>query len=277
MIRRLLPVLVASAVSWTPVRVVAQTSISGTGRLDAETLFDSVYRRPRRVWVYTPADYASTPNESHPLIVAFDGDEYRDTVPLPRILDSLRGTGKGPAFVAVLIDDGEGATRIADLGNASKMVQFLGTQLMPWVHAHYRVSTDPHRAIITGSSAGGLAAAYVAFERPDLFGNVLSQSGAFWRGAEASNAPPYEWLTAHIAASPKRDVRFFLDVGDQEFHGTLGGAGPSIRDANRRLRDVLQSRGYVLTYTEVPGGQHAPMYWRQRLPMGISALTSGWR
>jgi pimeloyl-ACP methyl ester carboxylesterase len=43
---------------------------------------------------------------------------------------------------------------------------------------------DPRRVIVTGSSAGGLAAAYVALMRPDLFGNVLSRSGAFWRGAE---------------------------------------------------------------------------------------------
>ena len=87
---------------------------------------------------------------------------------------------------------------------------------MPWVRQHWNVTTDPHRTIVTGSSAGGLAAAYVAFERPDLFGSVLSQSGAFWRGNEGSNDAPWEWLTSQYAGAPKKDIRFFLDVGALE-------------------------------------------------------------
>jgi len=176
----------------------------------------------------------------------------------------------------VLIDDGESSVRIADLGNAHRMVDFLSRQLISWVRSRYHVTTDPHRVIVTGSSAGGLGSAYVAFERPDLFGNVLSQSGAFWRGAEGSDGAPYEWLTGEVAKTPKRDVRFFLDVGELEDHATLGGSGPNFRDANRRLRDALQAKGYHVTYTEVPGGMHAEQYWMTRLPVGIVALTNGW-
>jgi enterochelin esterase-like enzyme len=161
---------------------------NASSRLESFTLQDLSYHRVRRIWVYTPEDYAAHPAEKYPLIAAFDGDEYRDTMPLPHILDTLYASGKAPAFVAVLIDNGEGTMRIGDLGNSSRMLDFLGRQLVPWMRAHYRATTDPHHVIITGSSAGGLAAAYAAFEHPELFGNVLSQSGAFWRGAEASNA-----------------------------------------------------------------------------------------
>jgi enterochelin esterase family protein len=131
--------------------------------------------------------------------------------------------------------------------------------------------------ILTGSSAGGLASAFVAFRRPDLFGNVWSQSGAFWRGAEASNSAPYEWLTAQVAAKPKVDVVFVLDVGELEDHATLGGSGPNFRDANRRMRDALRAKGYAVTYTEVSGGMHAPQYWMTRLADGIVELTAAWR
>jgi enterochelin esterase family protein len=249
---------------------------ASAARLQSFTLFDSAYRRSRQIWIYTPADYASHAAQTYPLLVSFDGYEYRETMPLPFILDTLVATGRAPAFVAVLIDDGSRVERIDDLGNARKMVDFLAGQLLPWVRAHYQVTTDPSHVIISGSSAGGLASAFVAIERPELFGNVLSQSGAFWRGAEASNSPPYEWLTGEVVRRPKRDVRFFMDVGALEFHTALGGAAPSIRDANRRLRDALVARGYAVTYTEVPGGQHAPEYWRLRLPVGIVTLTSGW-
>jgi enterochelin esterase-like enzyme len=253
----------------------AQTPVPA-GRVSPFLVFDSAYQRPRRVWVYTPPGFTAGAATTYPLLVAFDGDEYRDTMPLPQVLDTLLATHKAPAFIAVLIDDSASGVRIADLGNAAKMIRFLGQQLLPWVRARWPVTTDPHRVILTGSSAGGLAAAYVAFERPDLFGNVWSQSGAFWRGAEASNGAPYEWLTAQARASPKQDVKFVLDVGAMEDHLTLGGSGPNFLQAHRRFADALRARGYDVTATEVPGGNHAPQWWRQRLAFGITQIVSGW-
>ena len=88
-------------------------------------------------------------------------------------------------------------------------------------------------------------------------------------GREASNDQPYEWLTAQFAASAKRDLNFFVDVGELEDHATLGGSGPNFRDATRRFRDVLKAKGYSLAYTEVPGGQHAPQYWPPQYLSGV--------
>ena len=229
--------------------------------------------RDRRVWVYTPPGYAPEARTAYDLLVAFDGGEYLDTIPLPMILDTLLAAGHAPPYVAVLIDDSTSQARLDDLANRASFAAFLGGELIPWVRSHWRVTRDPHRTIVTGSSAGGLAANYVALRRPDLFGNVLSQSGALWRGNEASNDPPYEWLTGQYAAAPRRDVRFFLDVGALEIRGALRGAAPSIRDANRRLRDVLRSKGYTIAYTEVADGNHAPSFWTLRLPDGIVALA----
>ncbi len=160
----------------------AQTSSNSVHRVDAYQLFDSSYQRPRSVWVYTPPGYNPHASDPYPLIIAFDGHDYLDDMPLPTILDSLFNSGSAPRFVGVLIDDGEDGVRIADLGNASKMSDFMANQLVPWIRRGWRVTTNPHRVIVTGSSAGGLGAAYIAFMHPELFGNVWSQSGAFWRG-----------------------------------------------------------------------------------------------
>jgi enterochelin esterase-like enzyme len=261
---------------WMRTKPARAARVPCAQRLEEFVLYDSSYQRPRRIWVYTPSGYNANAATPYPLIVAFDGDEYRDTMPLPMALDSLIAAGRTPAFVAVLVDDSTSAVRIADLGNAARMPRFLGGQLLPWVRSRWRVTGDPHRVIVTGSSAGGLAAAYVALTRPDLFGNVWSQSGAFWRGAEASNGAPYEWLTTWVRAAPRADVRFVLDVGELEDHPTLGGSGPNFRDASRRFHDALLARGYDVTYTEVPGGNHAPQWWRERLAWGIAVLSAGW-
>lgn len=246
-------------------------------RLVQSQMFDSSYQRERRLWVYTPPGYDAQRAQPYPLIIAFDGVEYRDTMPLPRILDSLLTAGRAPAFVAVLIDDSASTVRIADLANAARMPAFLSAQLLPWVRRAWHVTTDPQRVIVTGSSAGGLAASFVAFTRPDLFGNVWSQSGAFWRGVEGSNSPPWEWLTGQVTAAPRKPIRFVLDVGELEDHPTLGGSGPNFRDASRRFRDALKAKGYDVTYTEVHGGNHAPQWWRPRLAQGIVLLSAGWR
>lgn len=246
------------------------------GALVEHVVFDSTYKRPRRIWVYTPPGYAATGHAPYDLLIAFDGDDYRDTMPLPMVLDTLLAGKHAPPFVAVLVDDSTSGARLDDLANHKRFVTFLAGQVMPWVRRSYNVTHDPRHTIVDGSSAGGLAAAFVALERPDLFGSVVSQSGAFWRGDEGSNGAPYEALAAKYSASPKRDIRFVMDVGAGETHAVLGGSGPVFIDATRRFRDVLRAKGYDVTYMEVPGGVHSPASWRTRLGATLVAATKGW-
>jgi enterochelin esterase family protein len=191
---------------------------------------------------------------------------------VPSTLDSLIAAGAVRPTIGVMIENGSGEARLNDLANRARFAAFVTDELIPWVQARYKVSHDPAHVVVTGSSAGGLAAGYVAFRRPDLIGNVLSQSGAFWRGNEASNAAPWEWLTAQYAAAARKPIRFVMEVGSTESGGALGGAAPSILEANRHLRDVLQGKGYQVTYVEVPNGVHSPATWAPRLPIGLSAL-----
>jgi enterochelin esterase-like enzyme len=250
-------------------------NLPGTPAAGSITEFEipsRLYRRARRIWVYTPPDYARACGDGCNLLLAFDGHEYLTTIRLPAILDSLVGIGRIPPTIAVLIDNGSSTDRLQDLANRAIFADFIANELLPWVATRFSVTRDPARTLATGSSAGGLASAYLAFKRPDLIGNVLSQSGAFWRGNEGTDSPPYEWLTDQYASVPKRSVRFFLDVGSVESRGALGGAAPSILAANRHLRDALFRKGYLVMYTEVDGGQHSPDSWRPRLPIGVAAL-----
>jgi len=208
-------------------------------------------------------------------MIVFDGSMYLGEIPLPAILDSLIAARRAPPTVAILFDNGAPPGRLEDLANSKRFASFVATELIPWVRQHYAVTHSADHTIIAGSSAGGLGAAYIALAHPDLFGNVLSQSGAFWRGSEASNDPPYEWLSAQYGISPKVNVHLFLDVGSLESHGALGGTAPSLLDANRHLRDVLRKKGYAIDYFEVPNGEHSPESWRVRLPFGIVSLAPG--
>ena len=207
------------------------------GSVTQVSVEDTHARRTRNVWVYTPASYEAAPGVKHHLLVLFDGADYTADIPAPTILDNLHAANAIPPTVAVMIDTTDG--RIADLANHQAFADFVAKDLVPWAQAHYRVDRSPSNTIAGGYSAGGLAAAYVAFRHPEAFGNVLSQSGAFWRGNEGAS-DPVEWLTAQFRSTPKLPLRFYIEVGANETGTTAG--GPVFIETNRRLRDVLERR-----------------------------------
>jgi enterochelin esterase family protein len=273
--RRLVPLTAALALAQP---AVARSQASpANGETTEVTIPSTTYAGGRHAWVYTPAGYPASCGGGCNLVIAFDGDMYLGAMRLPAILDSLVAARRTSPTVAVLFDNGAPPGRIADLANSRRFATFVAEELLPWVRDHYVVTRAADRTMLAGSSAGGLGAAYVALAHPELFGLVLSQSGAFWRGNEASNEPPYEWLTGQVAMQPRAGIRFFVDVGSVETTGALGGAAPSLLEANRRFHAALERAGYAVEYFEVPGGRHSPESWGARLPAGIVALLGGGR
>jgi enterochelin esterase-like enzyme len=263
---------IAFALSTIPSPGFSEPSARTVGTVVGDSLQSRAYARTHLVWIYTPPSYAPRDTTRYDLLLVFDGSEYLEEFHLPGVIDSLRAAGRIPPVIAVLLDNGSRGERLAQLANQEGFVGFLGDELVPWIRTRWRVTQDPKHVYVIGSSAGGLAAAYVALERPDLFGNVLSQSGALWRGNAGSNAAPFEWLTQHYADSSIHDIHFVLDVGSTETTGALSGTAPSILEANRRFKKVLQDKGYVVSYTEVPGGTHSAGSWSQRFPDDLITL-----
>ena len=102
-----------------PLRVDPRASVASK-RLQRVTMYDSSYQRERTLWIYTPPGYDTHAATPYPLLIAFDGEEYQDTMPLPLVLDTLLAAHKAPAFVAVLMGNSGGAGRNPDLGNAGR-------------------------------------------------------------------------------------------------------------------------------------------------------------
>ena len=153
---------------------------------------------------------------------------------------------------------------------------FIEHELMPWVRTNYRVTRDPSRVMIGGSSLGGLAAAYVAMQYPATFGNVISLSGAFWWAPDANPGNPANavlepgWLTRQYLRSPLLPIRFWMAAGTFETDPT--GSGGAILETSRHLRDVLIAKGYAVHYVQFAGG-HEALSWRGLLPDALIALN----
>lgn len=242
------------------------------GRLEKRLFKGAALNDEREIAVYLPPQYSSHA-KPYPLIVLFDEDAYLNLIPTPTILDNLISEERIPAVVALLIGNAPGM-RDRELVCNPEFTSALASELLPWAHGLYNFTSDPHQTVVAGSSAGGLAAACSGLWHPEVFGNVLAQSGAFHRipasGSDAtdSNSEP-NWVAHQFTSAPKKVLRFYLDAGSAEFNAT-GGAN-SILFCTRTLRDVLRAKGYEVHFQEFEGG-HDYLSWRGTLADGLIAL-----
>ena len=245
----------------------ARTDVA-KGRLEQTTLKSELLGTTRDVWIYTPAGYDTLAKRGGlPLLLTFDGGEYVKSIPVPTILDNLVAAHRIAPMVAVFVGSPD-EQRDVELDQNERYAQFLATELIPWVRTKYAIAASPARNVVAGSSMGGLAAAFVANRHPEIFGNVLSQSGAFMFGAPGDAKG--EKLVREIESAPKRDVAYYLEAGIYEV-GRLEN-GVDLLTSNRHLRDALNAKGNRLTYDEFAGG-HSDLNWRSGFARGLLALV----
>ncbi|HEX8293291.1 MAG TPA: alpha/beta hydrolase-fold protein [Pyrinomonadaceae bacterium] len=213
----------------------------------------------RRVWVYTPPGYGPG-GGPYRLLVLFDGWQYTHQIPTPTILDNMLADGVIPPTVAVMVDERD---RVEQFYLNPSFADFVAGELVPWVRRRYRVTLRPRGAVLGGLSLGGVAAAYTALRHPEVFGGVLSQSGAFQYRPEDPGG-----LIRQLAQSARRPLRFYLEAGLLEVNES-----PSLLHSNRHLRDVLEAKGYEVTYSEF-NGRHDHVCWRGSLSKGLAALLA---
>jgi len=248
---------------WSDVRAGA-----AKGHVEQTSFASKLLGTTRDVWIYTPAGYdALAAKGGLPLLLTFDGGEFVSSIPVPTILDNLVAANRIAPMVAVFVGSAN-EQRDVELNQNERYAEFLATELLPWVRAKYAVASSPARNVVAGASMGGLAAAFVANRHPEIFGNVLSQSGAFMFGAPGEAKG--EKLAREIEASPKRDVAYYLEAGIYEV-GRLE-SGVDLLTSNRHLRDALKAKGNRLTYDEFAGG-HSDLNWRSGFARGLLALV----
>ena len=267
--------------------VVSKPGIA-EGRVEKQTIKSANQKIDRPFSVYTPANYKAD-GPPNALLILFDGEDLPDDPYPVTTLNNLIAASKIPPTVAVFVEN-VSRHRLVDLVANPEFADFMARELVPWVRSHYNVTKDPKQTVVTGYSAGGLAAAYVAQRHSEVFGNVLSQSGAFWwsfehnggvcgprcpdsggTGADNSRDATTEgnFMVKQFLASPKLPLRFYLAAGTFEID--RDGGGGNILESTRHLRDVLLAKGYQVHYQQFVGG-HDGLSWRGALADGLIAL-----
>ncbi|NBV79619.1 MAG: esterase family protein, partial [Verrucomicrobia bacterium] len=154
-----------------------------------------------RDWaLYVPAQYDGKKEAC--LMVFQDGMGYigpKGNWRVPTVFDNLIAEGKMPVTIALFINPGFAPDKQNPTGKGKdgkplgksnrsfeydsvtdKYVTFLLEEMIPLVESKgYKISKDPKRRGIAGSSSGGICAFNAAWQRPDAFSKVFTTIGSF--------------------------------------------------------------------------------------------------
>lgn len=238
-----------------------------------------------RYRVFLPPSYTEQPDARYPVVYAQDGQalwsDGTDPLGLWRLdntLDELWSLGCIQELIVVAV---ETAVERLDLlgpvpdpvlggGHAAEHLERIVSGLKPHIDRAYRTQPGSKTTAILGSSMGGLFAFYAAWTRPDVFGNAICLSGAFWW------ADRWAVKLAHEGVCPVPRPFVYLDSGAAraEFN-----ADESARDGQHHTRAMerallahcyeLGDDLHVLTF---PGQTHGALAWSGRIAIPLQLV-----
>ncbi len=209
-------------------------------------------RKKRPLYLYAPPNVT----EPYPLLVVWDGPDYLRRGRLTQIVDNLIAQKRIAPVGLAMIDHG-GAARLSEYMMNEATLLWLDRFVLPFVRQRLDLSDAPGSWGVMGASMGGLMALYTGLRVPQVFGNVLAQSGAFQFQVEDRPLPIFEM----IRLGERQPIRIWQDVG------TLEG----LLEANQAMSMLLRSRGYDTRYAEFSAG-HNYTAWANSLWRGLAWL-----
>lgn len=190
--------------------------------------------RRREVRVYLPPGYAEA-SARYPTVYLCDGIEYLERARAGEIADNLIADRRLRPVVMVFVAPND---RTKEYWMNDAYVDFLVGRLVPMIDSRYRTDARADARAIGGASLGGLISTYAGLKHPEVFGNVIGQSSAY-------QVDSGKILTLY-ASSERRPLKFYLMTG--RFEGLVEG--------NRKMKQILEARGYKLAYLEVNAGHN---------------------
>lgn len=194
--------------------------------------------------------------EPCPLLVMLDGQDYlwKGKI-LPIVENLLDGRRIRPVALALVYHS---LARMAEYACDEATVRFVVEQVVPLAQANLNlldVQARPGTYGIAGPSMAGLMSLYIGLRAPQIFGRILSQSGAF----DFGEGDAIIWDL--VQCSETLPLRIWMDAGRFEW----------LLNANRRMERLLRQKGYDATYHEYSGAHNWPS-WRDELPRGLEHL-----
>ncbi len=212
----------------------------------------------RDYWVYVPAQY--DPKQPACVMVFQDGVGYvnpKGQFRVPIVFDNLIHKKEMPVTIGIFINPGTMPANGKDKAARSnrsfeydtlsdQYVRFLEKEILPEVAKEYNLRKDAAGRAICGISSGGICAFTAAWERPDLFGKVLSHVGSF------TNIHGGHVYPALIRKTERKPIRVFLQDGSHDLDNQHG----NWPLANQQMAAALKFAGYDYRFEYGDGGHN---------------------
>jgi predicted alpha/beta superfamily hydrolase len=161
---------------------------------EVRTVKSAATGRQMDLYLHLPSDYDREKAKKYPTLYILDGQwDFKlmdsilgglvyDKFAPEAILVGITYTGEKADYdglramdlTPVAVNDVKGS------GNAPKFLEFLKTELIPFIESNYR--SDPGRRVLQGASYGGLFTLYTLFRDPGLFSAYMAGSPAVTYG-----------------------------------------------------------------------------------------------
>ena len=219
----------------------------------------------RHFSVYLPSRYRE--HRRYPLLICHDGRDYLRFASMKTALDNLMERNEVAPLIVAFSHPGN---RLDEYPDDSRHQAHIVEELLPFLKSHFPVYQDKMKLGLMGASFGGVATLSTAWRYPDVFGNLLLQSGSFaftdigTHSRGAAFDPVVEFMNQFRADPGKPAERAFLSCGMYE----------TLIYENRSMLPFLQGLNMQIRYSESRDG-HNWVNWRDQLREGLSYLFPG--
>jgi len=240
-------------------------ALARSGELSQISVASKAFGGSRDVQIYLPARFRR--NRSYPLLLVHDGGDYLRYADLKTVLDNLIHRLEIPAMIVALTQSPD---RLIEYTGNEQHARFLGEDLLPALYAQFPLIDDSRARGLMGASLGGVAALHAASRYPNLFGQLLLQSGSFAFSdlGHHQKGPIFDPVVRFVNEFRKRPYalaeKIYLSCGIYE----------SLIYENRSLVPLLQAQG-MQVYFEEARDAHNWENWRDRLRHGLTWLYPG--
>jgi enterochelin esterase family protein len=197
------------------------------------------------------------------------------------VFDNVIHKGEMPITVGIFLNPGHTSDKLPEKpgwnGNpnnrsfeydtlSDQYARFLSEEILPEVGKTVKLTNDARNRAIGGLSSGGICAFTVAWEKPELFGKVLSHVGSFTdiRGGHV--------YPALIRKSVSKPIRVFLQDGRNDLDNEFG----NWPLANQQMDNSLKFKKYDCQFV-FGDGAHNGNHGGAILPDSLRWLWRDWK
>jgi len=259
--------------------------VSAQSRIDCTSIESHMLHRPVRYCVMLPSNYEKE-TRKYPVLYFLHGLGENEQALMRSggwgLIEDLAREHKVGDFIMVA-PEGRGTFFINSADGHNRYSDFLISEFLPFIEAHYRIIRTRKSRGVTGLSMGGYGALRLAFAHPELFGSVSAQSAALITetpaqlNADLKDAGPLAGLLGSVFGNPIdvahwkqnnpfelarkdqiqiRTQAIYINCGDQDDYGFDGGA--------TQLHKQLTAEGVHHEFHLYPG-RHSADYFLSHL------------